>query len=267
MTDVLLNVSGVSKRFGGLQALSDVGLQIQRGQVYGLIGPNGAGKTTFFNVITGLYAPDSGRFELAGRPYQPTAVHEVARTGIARTFQNIRLFAEMSALENVMVGRHIRSGSGLLGAIFRTSTFRAEEAAIAARARELLSYVGIPHLADYKARTLSYGDQRRLEIARALATEPQLLALDEPAAGMNATEKVQLRELIDRIRRDGRTVLLIEHDVKLVMGLCDRVTVLDHGKQIAQGTPAEVQRNAQVIEAYLGHGNGHDATAAQEQPA
>ncbi|MDP1657638.1 MAG: ABC transporter ATP-binding protein [Hylemonella sp.] len=262
--EVLLQVSSVSKRFGGLQALSDVGLRIERGQVYGLIGPNGAGKTTFFNVITGLYTPDSGTFELAGRPYRPSAVHEVAQAGIARTFQNIRLFADMTALENVMVGRHIRSRTGLLGAIFRTPAFKAEETAIAARAHELLAYVGIGQLADYKARTLSYGDQRRLEIARALATEPQLLALDEPAAGMNATEKVQLRTLIDKIRNDGRTVLLIEHDVKLVMGLCDRVTVLDYGKQIAQGTPAEVQRNALVIEAYLGHGA---STTEQEQPA
>jgi len=260
----LLQVSGVSKRFGGLQALNDVVLRIERGQVYGLIGPNGAGKTTFFNVITGLYTPDSGTFELAGRPYRPSAVHEVAQAGIARTFQNIRLFTDMTALENVMVGRHIRSRTGLLGAIFRTPAFKAEEAAIAARAHELLAYVGIGQLADYKARTLSYGDQRRLEIARALATEPQLLALDEPAAGMNATEKVQLRELIDRIRNDGRTVLLIEHDVKLVMGLCDRVTVLDYGKRIAEGTPAEVQRNTQVIGAYLGHGAG---SATQEQPA
>ncbi|MDP3082133.1 MAG: ATP-binding cassette domain-containing protein, partial [Rubrivivax sp.] len=190
MADIVLKVQDVSKRFGGLQALSDVGVTIRAGQVYGLIGPNGAGKTTFFTVLTGLYTPDSGTFELGGQVYQPTAVHEVAKAGIARTFQNIRLFAEMTALENVMVGRHVRTHSGLIGAVLRTRSFKAEEAAIAERAQELLDYVGIGKYGDYRARTLSYGDQRRLEIARALATDPKLSALDEPAAGMNSTEKV-----------------------------------------------------------------------------
>ncbi len=263
MSRPLLTIANVSKRFGGVQALQGVGLAVQPGQVHGLIGPNGAGKTTFFNMITGLVPSDTGTFELDGVAYKPTAVHRVARAGIARTFQNIRLFAEMSALDNVRVGRHVRSHVGWWQAVLRTPAFKAEEKLIAAKARELLAFVGLEHKARHAARTLSYGDQRRLEIARALATEPKLLALDEPAAGMNATEKVQLRELIERIRAQGRAVLLIEHDVKLVMGLCDHVTVLDQGKLIASGTPAEVQRHPAVIAAYLGtgHGQGKDPAA------
>ncbi|ROL69766.1 ABC transporter ATP-binding protein [Pseudomonas chlororaphis] len=248
----LLQIDRVHKRFGGVAALTDVSLRIQPGEIYGLIGPNGAGKTTFFNVMTGLYTPDSGRFQLDGEAYRPTAVHQVAQAGIARTFQNIRLFNAMSALENVMVGRHVRTRNGLWAALSRHRRAREEEARTREQAQQLLAYVGLTEFADYRADSLSYGHQRRLEIARALATQPRLLALDEPAAGMNASEKVQLRGLLEKIRGDGHTLLLIEHDVKLVMGVCDRISVLDYGQVIAVGAPAEVRRDPAVIRAYLG---------------
>ena len=252
MGEVLLAAKSVAKNFGGVKALRDVSLSIRAGEIYGLIGPNGAGKTTFFNCMTGLYVPDGGGFDFAGVPLMADAPHQAAERGIARTFQNIRLFANMTALENVMVGRHVRTGAGVIGAMLQSRTTRAEEAAIRQRAEDLLHYVRIEDRADDLAKNLSYGDQRRLEIARALATDPKLLCLDEPAAGMNATETEELRELIDGIRRDGTTILLIEHDVKLVMGLCDRVAVLDYGALVIEDVPAVVQKDQRVIEAYLG---------------
>lgn len=252
---LLLDVADVSKRFGGVKALDSVGLQVPHGSIVGLIGPNGAGKTTFFNVITGLYPADSGIFLFDGAPYFPESVSQVTKAGLARTFQNIRLFGEMSVLENVMVGCHCRSKAGLLGAIFRFPSARREEQQIREKSLALLAYVGLSDYADMQARNLSYGHQRRLEIARALATEPKLLALDEPAAGMNATEKLELRELLLRIRADGKTILLIEHDVSLVMGICDHLTVLDYGMVIASGKPSDVRKHPEVIKAYLGQGS------------
>ena len=251
-TNALLEARSVSKSFGGVRALHEVSITINSGEIYGLIGPNGAGKTTFFNVLTGLPPRDDGDVVFGGKPLLLSSPHDVARAGFARTFQNIRLFANMTALENVMVGRHARTRGGVIGAVLRGRATREEEAAIRRRALELLDYVGIAGRADDQARHLAYGDQRRLEIARALATEPKLLALDEPAAGMNATETAGLKTLIEGIRNDGITVLLIEHDVKLVMGLCDRVAVLDYGELIAEDIPEQVQKNSKVVEAYLG---------------
>ena len=254
MNTPLLRADNISKSFGGVQALKAVSLTLNTGEVYGLIGPNGAGKTTFFNCLTGLYVPDSGQFSFNDAPLISNAPDKTVRQGIARTFQNIRLFANMTALENVMVGRHARLRSNIVSDILRTPFNRREEQATEDIALQLLHYVGISARAHDLAKHLSYGDQRRLEIARALATKPRLLCLDEPAAGMNANETAGLRQLIEAIRADGISILLIEHDVQLVMGLCDRIAVLDYGELICEDVPAIVQQHPRVIEAYLGSG-------------
>lgn len=250
----LLRVRSVSKAFGGVQALSGVSVEFGAGLIMGLIGPNGAGKTTLFNVISGAYVPDSGEIALDGAPILGKRVQEIVRLGIARTFQNVELFESMSVIENVMVGRHVRTRSGFWGAVTRMPAVRREEAALRDRAGELLDFVGLGAQADQRSGDLPFGWQRLLEIARALASDPRLLLLDEPAAGLNAVETRGLGELIGRIRDRGVTVMLVEHDMSLTMSVCDRIIVLDQGRKLAYGTPREIQSNPSVMAAYLGNG-------------
>jgi ABC-type branched-subunit amino acid transport system ATPase component len=249
---VLLSLRGVERTFGGLRAVDDASFEVAKGTVHGLIGPNGAGKTTLINLVSGLLAPTAGTIELAGRPIAGLPAHRIARLGVARTFQNIRLFPELTARDNVLVGQHLRRSPSLLARMLLLRSAREEGRAARQRAVELLTRVGLPERVEEEARHLSYGEQRRVEIARALASEPSLLLLDEPTAGMNPVEVKGVAQLIRQVAAEGHSVLLVEHNVRLVMDVCDRITVLNFGKVIAEGAPAAVAADPEVITAYLG---------------
>jgi branched-chain amino acid transport system ATP-binding protein len=263
----MLNLTSVSRHFGGLKVLQDVTLAVPQGSIFGLIGPNGAGKTTVFNLITGLLPPTSGDITFDGASLVGRKPHRITQRGIARTFQNIRVFKEMTLLENVVVGMHRHLDYGTPGLLFALPGFRAAEKRARERARELLSWVRLEHKADDIADNLSYGEQRKLELARALATEPRLLLLDEPVAGMNSTEKTELMREIVNIKARGYTVFMIEHDMRFVMGLCEEIAVLNFGRIIARGGPEQIRNDPQVIEAYLGRDEDEPAATATEGSA